>query len=343
VKIIAYVALGFRYFGMLVPKISKYHEITLFPFFEILKKLGPDVTPETYAVFLEHFLSQENYDGLWSYARPDEITLDVCYKNDVPVLIQEHFGHYPFNIDSLFPAHCDFEKLYDGRERMSFEGRPRENPVITYCLSKGIYDVAGSSPEVLKNNYSGKDEYDPYWFKDEMLTDYKKLVEVTAEFVLNMPELSDCLFYVRPHPRYPEIFREAVEFAESIGDKRVKVDRGPVADSIERTDIAVTVRSNYGFDAFRAGREVITMKAHAFYAHPQLTVTAHSKAGYLSALSDSARKIRRRGRRPKWFLPYLIESLRGPMSSKCLEPYSIRRLSEAIEYGVKISRPKVKL
>lgn len=340
-KIIAYVANSYFYFGTQIPLLSELCEILTVPLFEILKnKLGKNTTPEEFALFWDSIMSKDKYDVLWAYNRPDEVTIAKCMEYNVTIMVQEYFGHYPYNICGLLPLNCDFEKRYKDKvpilnEKKEFDEKPLK---ITYSLSVAIFDEDSNISNII-GKYKGKDEFlDIYWRGNPCMEDYLTLVKILVDVCFASNELKDSQICVRPHPRYPEKFKDVIDYVEKLNDPRVVLDYSDIKDSLENTDIAICANSSYGFDALRAGCEVITFDGKAYYAHSQLTQSPKNPEELKISLLNAVRKIRENRKTGKSFLPFLLEDLEGPLANPCLFPYDVNKLMSAFEYGIAFPR-----
>ena len=332
-KIIAYLCTDYIYFSQLMPQLKKSCDIMPVVLCELLYKLGANATPEGLAGIWDYLMSGEHYDGLWCYGLPDEVTLAQCRKHRVPVLMQEYWGHYPHNLSGILSRDTDWRQYYASEldTLPPATGRVNPAPVITVCMSDGLYDQSLTLGEVMKAYQpGGRSPRNPFWFANRIFNSYAGLASVVIENCRQDPLLADCRVHVRLHPRYPEKFQDAADYVASLHDPRYTVDTSPVGESLEATDIIVHVNSNYGFDGLRAGAEVISVGNFAFFDHPQLTASAMTATQLHELLREKAALIRNRGRLRQPFMPLLLRDLETVFHHPCLEPYPPGRIGEVI-------------
>jgi len=325
------------YFGEIMPKLSKYMEIFPVGLYEILKKLGDNANAECLGLFWDSVLSEGEYDAMWTYSRPDEVTIDKCRQYNIPIVIQEYYGHYPYNITALFPFDCDIEKAYGGKEADRQISSPgKKSPVITVALSEGLYSVENRL-DVSISRYQGKSVHlHPFWQDSNILNSYLTYVSTIVEICRGCSELQDCKLMIRPHPRYPALFKEVADYVKNIGSELLVLDFSSVEDSLKETDIILNVNSNYGFDGIRAGCEIITFEDRAFYSNPFLTHSPENPLQLKETLIKSVEKIRKEGKILKNYIPGMLKDMEGILSNSCLGPYDIEHIGNSFEYAVKL-------
>jgi len=341
-KIIAYVAIDYRYFARLLPQLKKSAEVFPLVVLETLSKLGgPAVTPEEWRQFWNFLLDQEQPDAIWCYALPDEITLAVAARHRLPVLIQEYYGHQPHNLTGILPYAADWNACYQHRSPPTLlpPARQREWPVITLSLSEAFYPADETIAELLRTyRPGGASPRYLYWYPNAVAADFTALLKLVMELCRSNDRLRGCPLRVRPHPRYPEAFAAIADAVETADDPSTAIDRSPAAEALAETDIVVHVNSNYGFDAVRCGAEVISAGGFAFFDNPLYTRSVHTATELSTALTSSVRKIREYGKIPPSFLPWLLQDLEpgGSFFHPCLEPYPDGLLATTLQQAGRI-------
>jgi hypothetical protein len=333
-KIIAYITVTYRYFNEIIPELSRSFEIIPLYLFKTLKKLGNNPTPDNFAIFLENFINENPCDALWSYNKPDEITTAICCKRNIPIFVQEYYGHCPYNIDAIMPFNLDCLKLSSNNNQKD-KNILHEHPLITFILSPGIFSDNNNISAVFKN-WSGKEDNHPFWFKNNLLEDYSSLMKLTIDLYKSLPELKDCRLVIRPHPKYKEKFQQEINYIENLHDKDIILDYSPTTDSLNKTDIVICVASNYGFDGIRNGCEVITFGNKAFYNNPQLTLSPCTPEELIMSLTTTVNKIKINGKKIKPFVPQLIKELKGPLASICESPFNVEKTKNAMIHGLSL-------
>ncbi len=332
-KIIAYLCTDYIYFSKLMPELQKDCEVLPVVLCEMLHRLGEQATPDGLAGLWDYLMSQDRYDGLWCYGLPDEATLAQCRKHRVPILMQEYWGHYPCNLSGILSHDADWARYYAPELAGAMPEPTRKNaaPVITVCMSDGLYDQSLTLGEVMKTYRSGgRSPRNPFWYPTRMFKSYAEFAALVIEACRRDPLLSDCPVRVRLHPRYPERFQDAADYVRSLNDPRFSIDTAPVGESLGATDIVVHVNSNYGFDALRDGAEVISVGGFAFFDNPQLTCVAMSAVQLHEQLRQKVELIRTRGRQRLAFMPLLLRDLETVFYHPCLEPYPAGGIGNAI-------------
>jgi hypothetical protein len=337
-KVIAYIAASYRYFGDNMPRAARDFDLTPFPLYENLLKMGKETTPEDFALFWDCLLEKERFDALWSYARPDEITVQKCAERGIPVLIQEYYGHHPKRISAIAPLRCDWEKVFPPNEEDIAAGpRPKARPVITVTLSEGGYSKHRTISRFIHVYDGANVPLHPFWFPCDELRSYADFVKMILSARDASPVLKECEIRLRPHPRYPQVFQNEIGLIEKLGDPAVTVDRTPLADSLAGTDIIINVNSNHGFDGLRAGKTVITFNDRAFYANPCLTLSPMTPAELARDLEKAAVRLMANGTRPIRFIRRLERMLEGPLSYPCIgQPEDESKLKNAVELAASL-------
>lgn len=338
-KIVAYVNGDYIYYVSLLPKLGKECEVLPLVLCETLhklKKAADAPLPDLYADLWDYILGREHYDGIWCYGLPDEICIAKSRQYGVPVLIQEYFGHYPGNLSGIFSLDADYQTFYKSRSLPETTGMGKKDaPVICLAFSLGLYDHPTSLGAWMENyEAGGRNPGNPYWRVMRMYKSYRELAEIVVGLCRETPELQDCEVRLRPHPRYPEIFADVIDYANALNDPRYRLSREPVGEMLETTDVLVHVNSNCGFDALRAGCEVISVGGFSFFSNPQLQTVVYEPGELLQALKTGVENIRQRGKQVKSFLPPLLEDMAAELHHPCLEPYPDGRLFQALSYAV---------
>jgi len=341
-KVLAYVAIDYVYFTKLIPRLQQEVEVVPIVVYEMLHKLGgSQVTRAEWGMFLDYMLVNEKPDAIWCYALPDEETLAAGRRHRIPVLIQEYYGHYPYNLSGILPYGADWNAFYQVGPEPEETGRRNEWPNITISLSEAFYPASDTIPIYMESyKPGGASSSYPFWQPNGTGRDFVDLTMKVINFCRGNKELSQCPIRVRLHPRYPERFRQTAEAVEAAGDPLSVIDRSTVAESLDWTDVVVHVNSNYGFDAIRAGGEVISAGGFAFFDNPLYSHAVRTPEALQCGLEKAAQKIRTKGKVPRPFVSGLLHDLEkgGQFYHPCLEPYESGNLSKALACAAKVPR-----
>jgi hypothetical protein len=311
-RIIAYISKVYNYFRETLPVLSKSAEIVPLDLYDTLRKMGPGAGPDDFSLLWDRIFDGGGIDALWSYALPDEITIAAARKHNIPLLIQEFYGHCPERIRAVLPLDCDFDANFPASAEPPAPEPGRDGPpVIVLALSEGLFDESRTIEAFMpKFSPGGMIPMNPFWFPTHGLRSYMELVKMTVDSFKGSGAFSDCILKIRPHPRYKELFQDIADWAERLGDPRVKLDWSPAAESLKEAAVVINVNSNYGFDALRAGRGVVTFGGRAFYASPQLTASPKNQDELSAAMRGLLAEFRKNGARVKPFLPGLLAALK---------------------------------
>lgn len=335
-KIIAYISVRHYLFAQMIPGMaSENFKITPVILHNVLEKLNPENVREEFSSFWDYVFTNEKYDALWSYHRPDEITLAKCRQYNVSVLIQEFFGRYPFGLPSVFLSNCDFEKLYRGKNinETAREKIPNETPVITVPIEELTFPEDDSLEIQLKRRLKDhriKMHKISYWNTDRLMSSRIDFIKRIVEIFSANKDIRSCKLLFRPKLSYMDLFSEEIDCIKKLNMPNISLDFSEIKESLENTDIIVCTQSNYAVDGIRMGCESIIYGDKAFYCNPQLVALSGNPAELEISLKEKIKKIRTEGKRIKPFMPYLIKDMQGPLSCTCEAPYDHVQMKRAI-------------
>lgn len=339
-NIIAFIPRRLDYFNEVVYKLSSPDfEVLPLYFYELLSKFDKNRAFEELGLFWDKFFSSSRYDALWSYNLPDELTIFKCRQYGVPILIQEFYGHFPERLPAIVPMDMDLVKHYGksaGENKESKEGK--SSPLVTIALGIVPYsDGYTISSTISSNKTDGKVPISSFWKNDGLILSNLNFIASIFTIFENTPELSDCVFKVRIHPKYPDLFVNEINYVRKLDNPRISIDdSADISQSLESSDIVICIDSNFGFDAIRAGSEVITYGKKAFYGNPQLSSSPNGATEFQKSLVEAVNKIKTIGKRRKPFMDSFISDLKNSMSCPCEKPYDIEKIKNSIHYALSI-------
>ena len=343
-KIIAYISVRHYLFAQMIPGMaSEDFKITPVILHNMLEKLNPENAREEFSSFWDYVFTNEKYDALWSYHRPDEITLAKCRQYNVSVLIQEFFGRYPFGLPSVFLSNCDFEKSYF--QELSTEVlhiKPSgKKPVIVMALEETNFPESSTLDNLLRRYLENKKNeiyIIPYWNTDKLLSSRLTFIKKVVEIFSSNEEFRGCELLFRLKPGYMNLFSEEINYIRNLNMPDTGLDFSELKTSLEKADIIICTQSNYGADGIRAGCEVIIYGDKAFYCNPQLVTLSGNPFELEISLKEKIRKLRSDGKRIKPFMPHLIKDMEGPLRCTCEHPYDHVQMKRAILYAYSMPR-----
>ena len=339
-NIIAFIPRRLDYFNEVLGKLSQPgFEVLPLYFYELLFKFDKNRAFEELGFFWDSFFSSSHYDALWSYNLPDELTTSKCRQYGVPVLIQEFYGHFPERLPAIVPMDMDFIKHYG--ENTDETGKPdgrKSSPVITIALGIVPYSDGNTIPSTInRSNFDGKVPISSFWKNDGLILSNLNFIASIFTIFENTPEFSDCILKVRIHPKYPDLFINEISYVQKLNNPRIGIDDSASPfQSLETSDIVICIDSNFGFDALRAGAEVITYGGKAFYGNPQLSPSPKNAVEFQKSLIEAVGKIKTRGRKQKPFMTSFIADLKNNMSCPCEKPYDIEKIKNSIQHVLSI-------
>ena len=271
-NIIAFIPRRLDYFNEVLDKLSS-SDLKVLPlyFYELLFKFDKNRAFEELGLFWDGFFSSSHYDALWSYNLPDELTISKCRQYGVPIFIQEFYGHFPERLPAIVPMDMDFMGHYKkNTDENRDSGEKKGIPVITMALGIVPYSDGYTISSTISNNkFDGKVPISSFWKNDKLILSNLNFVASIFTIFENTPELSGPTLKVRIHPKYPDLFINEINYVRKLNNPRISIDdsANPL-QSLESSDIVICIDSNFGFDAIRAGCEVITYGGKAFYEIP---------------------------------------------------------------------------
>ncbi|OGV48927.1 MAG: hypothetical protein A2017_00865 [Lentisphaerae bacterium GWF2_44_16] len=344
-KIIAYISVRHYLFAQMIPGISSEDfKITPVILHNVLEKLNPENVREEFSSFWDYVFTNEKYDALWSYHRPDEITLAKCRQYNVSVLIQEFFGRYPFELPSLLLSDCDFEEFYRGKNLYETAPKsPNERPVITVPVEELIFPEEDALDIQLKRRLKDpriKMHKISYWNTDRLMSSRIDFIKKIVEIFSTNEDIRSCKLLFRPKLSYMELFSEEIDYIKKLNMPNVSLDFSEIKESLENTDIIVCMHSNYAVDGIRAGCESIIYGNKAFYCNPQLVTLSGNPFELEISLKEKIKNVRSDGKKIKPFMPHLIKDMQGPLRCTCEHPYDHVQMKNAILHAHSMPRLK---
>ena len=274
-KVLAYIAVRYDYFNICIKHMDTMG-IAVFPFdlYATLQRFKGGVAEKEYAMLLDHLMREEQFDAVWSYNLPDEMMVEMCREKGVPLLIQESFGNYPGKMPCIFPLLCSHDYHISG---LTPNALPQAHisrltsKVATLALSMTEYSSGNLIPCTVRNFDGEHVPLGAFWRPSSVMQSHLQFVKNVVAVHQASPVLQHTRLRIRPHPKFPHAYQSSIDYVRSLNDPHIQIDSSPVEQCLGESDIIICSNSGLGADGVKAGCDVITYEARAFFAHPTLT------------------------------------------------------------------------
>ncbi len=319
-------------------------EVTPVSIYDVIKHLDPDNLQKEYSMFFDYIFTQHKFDAAFCYNRPDEILMAKCNQYNVRLLLEENYGHLPEKQHAIVPYGIDFFTHYGNSKQ---ETIPLESSRVTITIPLEYKLIYHSPYNNMKSSlYTiGFTPMIAHWGEESEISSALAFVKFISDIIKEYDLTSQCDFYFRPHPKFMTEYKWTLAWLEKQKNEHVFIDNRTSNKALLKSDIVLSLRSTFGFEAQQYGAETITYKKIAHYSNPQLTHSPMNREELVVTLQKLISSLLTNGRQKKCFFDDYVSELGTKFHAICENrrpptPEELYHNMDAIVYGCSVPLQK---